>query len=71
MSFSAKTRYLLVTVAITVACVIQLTRGYPKIIVIVGGLAFLAMGNLVVYLSGAKERAIRKQRKRDFYAGKI
>ena len=71
MSFSARTRYLLVTAAIVVASVIQLVRGYPKIIVLVGGLAFLAMGNLTVYLSGARERAIRKQRKRDFYAGKI
>jgi hypothetical protein len=71
MKASARIRYLLVTLAIIVASTIQLVRGYPKVIVIVGGLAFLAMGNLVVYLSGAKERALRKQRKRDFYAGKI
>jgi len=71
MNLSSKMRYLLVTLGISVAGAIQLVRGYPKTIVIVGGLAFLTMGNLVVYLSGAKERAIRKQRKRDFYAGKI
>ena len=71
MKLSAKMRYMLVTLGITVAGAIQLVRGYPKTIVIVGGFAFLTMGNLVVYLSGAKERAIRKQRKRDFYAGKI
>ncbi len=70
MKFSDKMRYLLVTLAIVLASVIQLVRGYPKVIVIVGGLAFLTMGNLAVYLSGSKERAVRRQRKRDFYAGK-
>ncbi len=71
MTFSAKTRYLLVTGAMLLACVIQLVRGYKPLIVIVGGLAFLAAGNLIVYLSGSKERALRRQRRRDYYEGKI
>jgi hypothetical protein len=69
MSFSAKTRYLLVTAAIVVACGVQLVRGYRPLIVTVCGLTFLLAGNLSVYLSGAKERAVRRQRKRDYYAG--
>ncbi len=71
MMFSAKTRSLLVTGAILLACVIQLARGYKPLIVIVGGLAFIAAGNLIVYLSGSKERARRRQQKRDYYEGKI
>lgn len=53
------------------ASLIQLVRGYPTVIVVLGGLAFVAAGNVVVYLSGSKERALRRKRKRDFYAGKI
>jgi hypothetical protein len=69
MSFSAKTRYLLVTSAILVASFIQLTRGYRPLIVAVAALTFLSAGNLAVYLSGSKERSIRRQQKRDYYAG--
>jgi hypothetical protein len=71
MTFSARARYLLVTGAIVLASAIQLVRGYRPLIVIVGAVAFLFMGNLVVYLSGSKEREMRRQRKRDYYAGKI
>lgn len=69
MDFSARTRYVLVTLAIVTASVIQLVRGYRPIVVIVGAITFLLVGNGVVYLSGAKERAIRRQQKRDYYAG--
>ena len=68
MTFSARTRYLLVTLAILTASVIQLLRGYKPIIVITGAVAFLFFGNLAVYLSGSRERAIRRQQKRDYYA---
>ena len=71
VSFSARSRYLLVTGAILSASAIQLVRGYKPIIVISGAIGFLVMGNLIVYLSGSKERALRKQRKRDYYAGKL
>ena len=71
MTFSARTRYLLISVAILVAGTIQLIRGYKPVIVIVGAVAFLFFGNLTVYLSGSRERAIRRQQKRDYYAGKI
>jgi hypothetical protein len=71
MTFSARARYLLVTGAIVLASAIQLVRGYRPLIVIVGAVAFLLMGNLMVYLSGSKEREMRRQRKRDYYAGKI
>jgi hypothetical protein len=69
MSFSARTRHLLVSSAIVVACLIQVARGYRPLIIAVAGMTFLAAGNLMVYLSGSKERAIRKQQKRDYYAG--
>ena len=69
MSFTATTRYALVTGAILTASVIQLVRGYRPLIVLVGALAFLVAGNAVVYLSGAKERAVRRKQKRDYYAG--
>jgi hypothetical protein len=69
MSFSAKTRYLLVSAAILVASGIQLARGYKAVIVVVAALAFLIVGNGAVYLSGSKERAIRLRQKRDYYAG--
>jgi hypothetical protein len=71
MMFSAKTRHLLVTAAIVLAGVIQLARGYKPLIVIVGALAFILAGNAIVYLSGSKERALRRQQKRDYYEGKI
>lgn len=71
MSFSPKVRYLLVTLAIVTACVIQLARGYKPLIVAIGALAFLLIGNLTVYLSGSKERAIRRRQRRDYYAGML
>ena len=70
MGFSARTRYLMVTGAIIIASLIQLVRGYRPLIVIVGLVTFLIVGNALVYLSGAKERKILRQRKRDYYAGK-
>ena len=69
MDFSPRVRYLLVTAAIVLASVIQLVRGYKPIIVITGAIAFLLIGNLTVYLSGAKQRAIRRKQKRDYFAG--
>ncbi len=68
MSFTARTRYLLVTLAILTACVIQLLRGYKLIIVVVAGLAFLIACNTAVYLAGSKERAIRRQQQREFWS---
>jgi hypothetical protein len=68
MDLSPRVRYLLVTAAIVLASVIQLVRGYKPIIVIAGAVAFLLMGNLTVYLSGARQRAIRRQQKRDYYS---
>jgi hypothetical protein len=69
MSFSARTRYLLVTVAILAASLVKLATGTKPVIVIVAAATFLTVGNLAVYLSGSKERAIRRQQKRDYYAG--
>ncbi len=69
MEFTSNLRYLLVTLAIVTASVIQIVRGYRPLIVIVGAVAFLLFGNLAVYLSGSKERAIRRRQKRDYYAG--
>ena len=68
MSFSPKFRYLLVTLAIVCASVIQLVRGYRPVIVITGAIGFLFFGNLAVYLSGAKERADRRRRQREYWA---
>ena len=68
MTFSSRTRYLLTTAAIVTASLIQLLRGYRLIIVVVGAVVFLIVGNVTVYLSGSKERALRRQQKRDFYA---
>ena len=69
MTFSARARHLLVTGAILAACVIQLVRGYRPLIVVVGAIVFFCVGNALVYLSGSKERAVRRKQKRDFYAG--
>jgi hypothetical protein len=69
MSFSARTRYLLVTAAITVAALVKLAMGTRPLIVGVAFLTFLVAGNVAVWLSGSKERAIRRQQKRDYYAG--
>lgn len=69
MSFSPRIRHLLVTLAILLASGIQLVRGYKPIIVIIGAIAFLIFGNAIVWLSGSKDRARRRQQKRDYYAG--
>ncbi len=69
MGFSAKIRYLMVTAAILVASFIKLAMGTRPLIVSVAAITFLSVGNLSVYLSGSKERAIRRQQKRDYYAG--
>ncbi len=69
MSFSPRTRYLLVTLAVLTASTIQFVRGYRPLIVIACAITFLAIGNLTVYLSGAKERTLRRRQKRDYYAG--
>ena len=71
MTFSARARYLLLSGAIVIASGIQLLRGYKVLIVAIGCFAFLAVGNLIIYLSGSKERALRRQQKRDYFEGKI
>ncbi len=71
MSFSAKTRYLFVFLAIVTGSLIELFRGYRSLIVVVGFFTFLGVGFLLVYLSGTKERALRRRQKRDFYAGAL
>lgn len=69
MSFSPQIRHLLVTLAILTACAIQLARGYRPLIVFACAATFLLVGNLMVYLSGSKERAMRRRRKREYFAG--
>jgi hypothetical protein len=69
MSFSARTRYLLVSAAVVVAALAKLAMGTRPLIVGVALITFLAAGNGAVWLSGSKERAIRRQQKRDYYAG--
>jgi hypothetical protein len=68
MSFTARTRYLLVTLAILTACAIQLLRGYKPVVVILAGLTFLIAGNLTVYAAGTKERAARRQQQREYWS---
>lgn len=69
MSFSPKTRYLLLNSAVLMACVIEYVRGYPWLVILLGALTFVLVGNVVLYLSGSKERAVRRQEKRDYWAG--
>lgn len=69
MNFSARARYLLVSAAVIVASLAKLAMGTRPLIVVVAALTFLAAGNGAVWLSGSKERAIRRQQKRDYYAG--
>jgi hypothetical protein len=69
MMFSARTRYALISVAIVVASVVQLLKGYRPLIVVIAAVTFLFVGNLIVYLSGSKERAIRKRQKQEYWAG--
>ncbi len=57
------------TAAIVVASLLKLATGTKPVVVIVAAITFLSVGNLAVYLSGSKERAIRRQQKRDYYAG--
>ena len=71
MSFSAKTRHILISLAVLTACGIQLFRGYKPLVIAICGLTFLVVGNLMVYLAGSKERALRRQQKRDYYAGNV
>ena len=70
MTFSARARYLIITAAVLTASLIQIIRGYKLLIVAIAALTFLAVGYLIVYLSGSKQRAIRRQQKYDYYAGK-
>ena len=68
MSFSLRIRHLLLTAAVLTASVIQLVRGYRPLIVATGGVAFLLLGNLAIYMTGAKQRALRRQQERDYWA---
>jgi uncharacterized protein (DUF58 family) len=69
MTFSARARYLIITAAILTASAIQIIRGYKLLVVAVGALTFLLVGYAMVYFSGSKQRALRRQQKRDYYAG--
>ena len=70
-TISHRAQYALVTAAILTASVIQLVRGYRLLIVVVGALGFLFIGNLTVYLAGSKQRALDRKRKRAYYAGTL
>ena len=69
MTIRHRTQYLLVNAAVLTASLIQLARGFRVLIVTVAAVVFLAIGNLTVYLAGSKQRAVERQRKRDYYAG--
>jgi hypothetical protein len=71
MNFNAQTRHLLLSAAVVFAAAIELLRGYRWLVVVAGALGFLVFGNLAIYLLGTKERRMRRQRKQDYYAGKI
>lgn len=70
MTFSARARYLIITGAVLTASAIQLLSGYKLIIVVIAATTFLFLGYLIVYLSGSKQRAIRRKQRHDYYAGK-
>ena len=65
---TTRTKAILINAAILLACAIQLVRGYRPLIVVVAGLSFLLAGNTIVYLSGAKQRAIRRQQQREYWS---
>jgi hypothetical protein len=65
---TTRTKAILINAAILLACAIQLVRGYRPLIVVVAGLSFLLAGNAIVYLSGAKQRAIRRQQQREYWS---
>ncbi len=69
MTIRHKSQYLLVDGAVLTASAIQLARGLRPVVVIIAAVVFLLVGNLTVYLAGSKQRAIQRQRKRDYYAG--
>ncbi len=69
MNFSPRTRYLLVSAAVIVASLAKLAMGTRPLIVGVALITFLIAGNGAVWLSGSKARAMRRQQKRDYYAG--
>ena len=69
MNFNIKARHGLITGAILLASAIEIMRGYKAVVVVVSALVFLAVGNGLIYFAGAKQRNLRKQAKRDFYAG--
>jgi hypothetical protein len=65
---TTRTKAILINAAIIVACAIQLVRGYRPLIVAIAGLTFLLAGNTIVYLSGAKQRAIRREQQREYWS---
>ncbi len=69
MTIRHRTQYLLVNAAVFTASAIQLVRGLRVSVVLIAAIVFLLVGNLTVYLAGSKQRAIDRQRKRDYYAG--
>ncbi len=68
MTISHKSQYLLINAAVATAAIIQLIRGYKWFVVLICAATFLITGNLTVYLAGSRQRAIDRQRKRDYYA---
>ncbi len=70
MTFSSRERYALVDAALVVASGIELVRGIRPLIVAICALAFLAAGNGAVYLSGARARAVRRMREREYWEGR-
>ena len=69
MTIRHRTLYVIVDLAVVTASVIQLARGLRFVVIAVAAVVFLAVGNGTVYLAGSKQRAIDRQRKRDYYAG--
>jgi Flp pilus assembly protein TadB len=67
MPFSPRIRYLLVTLAILLASLVEWLRGISPVVVIVAAIAFLAAGNFMVYRSGSAARARRRQQELDYW----
>jgi hypothetical protein len=70
MTFSARTRHLLLSFAILVAGVIELWLGKQLVVIAICVGTFLLFGNFMIYATGSKERKMRKQQRYDYYAGK-
>lgn len=69
MTISSTTRYVATSVVILAGAAVELARGYRTSIVVAAAVAFLLAAFIFIYAAGTKERAARRQQKRDFYAG--